>query len=282
VPPDLVECTVEKVAINAVMAGCPPSTCRWCWPRRGRLHRRVQHARPAGHHHAGGTGGDRERPDPPRIGMNSASTPRPGQPGQRTIGRALQLVIRNVGGGRPGEVDRATLGNPGKLGFCFAEDEEGSPWTPLRSTGGPTPRRRRRHPVRRRGPPAHRRPALARPREPGAHVRRLPAHRRTTRSCRWRSTPSLVVSPSTPGCSRGRLGPARADRGARRAAPAARRGDRARRRAASPRACPSRLRGRTCRSSATAAAGRATPAAAPACSLPSSAAGPTAPWGASP
>ena len=48
-----------------------------------------------------------------------------------TIGRALQLVIRNVGGGRPGEVDRATLGNPGKLTFCFAEDEEGSPWEPL-------------------------------------------------------------------------------------------------------------------------------------------------------
>ena len=40
-----------------------------------------------------------------------------------TIGRALQLVVRNVGGGRPGEVDRATHGNPGKLGFCFAEND---------------------------------------------------------------------------------------------------------------------------------------------------------------
>jgi hypothetical protein len=40
-------------------------------------------------------------------------------------------VIRNVGGGRPGEVDRATHGSPGKLSFCFAEDEEGSPWEPL-------------------------------------------------------------------------------------------------------------------------------------------------------
>jgi hypothetical protein len=48
-----------------------------------------------------------------------------------TIGRALQLVIRNVGGGKPGEVDRATHGSPGKLSFCFAEDEEGSPWEPL-------------------------------------------------------------------------------------------------------------------------------------------------------
>jgi hypothetical protein len=48
-----------------------------------------------------------------------------------TIGRALQLVVRNVGGGRPGGVDRATLGNPGKYTFCFAEDEDGSPWEPL-------------------------------------------------------------------------------------------------------------------------------------------------------
>ena len=40
-------------------------------------------------------------------------------------------MIRNVGGGRPGEIDRGTFGNPGKLSFCFAEDEEGSPWTPL-------------------------------------------------------------------------------------------------------------------------------------------------------
>jgi hypothetical protein len=48
-----------------------------------------------------------------------------------TIGRALQLVIRNVGGGRPGGVDRSTLGNPGKYTFCFAEDDLGSPWESL-------------------------------------------------------------------------------------------------------------------------------------------------------
>ena len=48
-----------------------------------------------------------------------------------TIGRAVQLIIRNVGGGRPLEVDRATLGNPGKYTYCFAEDEEGSCWEPL-------------------------------------------------------------------------------------------------------------------------------------------------------
>src|SRR5205085_1335124 len=43
----------------------------------------------------------------------------------------LQLIVRNIGGGRPGEIDRATLGGPGKYTFCFAEDEAGSPWEPL-------------------------------------------------------------------------------------------------------------------------------------------------------
>ncbi len=48
-----------------------------------------------------------------------------------TIGRALQLIVRNVGGGRPAGVDRATHGNPGKYTFCFAEAEGTSPWEPL-------------------------------------------------------------------------------------------------------------------------------------------------------
>jgi hypothetical protein len=67
-----------------------------------------------------------------RIGMNSGRNVfGQGNRANSSIGRALQLVVRNVGGGRPGEVDRATHGSPGKLSFCFAEDEEGSPWEPL-------------------------------------------------------------------------------------------------------------------------------------------------------
>jgi len=53
-----------------------------------------------------------------------------------TIGRAVQLVIRNVGGGAPGGIDRATLGHMGKQGFCFAEDQVGSPWTSLSEDRG--------------------------------------------------------------------------------------------------------------------------------------------------
>jgi hypothetical protein len=66
------------------------------------------------------------------IGMNSGvNALGQGNRANATIGRALQLIIRNVGGGRPGEIDRAALGNPGKYTFCFAEDEAGSPWEPL-------------------------------------------------------------------------------------------------------------------------------------------------------
>src|SRR2546425_6438677 len=67
-----------------------------------------------------------------RIAMNAGGNALgQGNRANATIGRALQLVIRNVGGGRPGEVDRSTMGNPGKYTFCFAEDEQGSPWEPL-------------------------------------------------------------------------------------------------------------------------------------------------------
>jgi hypothetical protein len=48
-----------------------------------------------------------------------------------TLGRALRLVLRNVGGALPGDLDRATHGQPGKYSFCCAENERASPWEPL-------------------------------------------------------------------------------------------------------------------------------------------------------
>jgi hypothetical protein len=66
------------------------------------------------------------------IGMNSGGNALgQGNRANSTIGRALQLVVRNVGGGRPGEVDRATHGSPGKIGFCFAENDVESPYGTL-------------------------------------------------------------------------------------------------------------------------------------------------------
>jgi hypothetical protein len=48
-----------------------------------------------------------------------------------TLGRALRLILQNIGGALPGEMDRATQGQPGKFTFCCAENEEENPWEPL-------------------------------------------------------------------------------------------------------------------------------------------------------
>jgi hypothetical protein len=133
VPPDLAPCSVEKVAVNAVLAGCKPeyfpvvlaaveAACTSEFNAHGLLATTM----------AAGPVLVVNGPIRRRIGMNSGRNVfGQGNRANATIGRALQLVIRNVGGGRPGEVDRATHGNPGKVSFCFAEDEEGSPWEPL-------------------------------------------------------------------------------------------------------------------------------------------------------
>jgi thioredoxin reductase (NADPH) len=69
-----------------------------------------------------------------RIGMNSgAGCFGPGNRANATIGRALRLVMMNVGGALPGETDRATQGSPAKYTWCFAENEAASPWPPYRS-----------------------------------------------------------------------------------------------------------------------------------------------------
>jgi hypothetical protein len=67
-----------------------------------------------------------------RIGMNSGvNALGQGNRANASIGRTLQLIIRNVGGGVPGGIDRACLGNPGKYTFCFAEDDSDPEWEPL-------------------------------------------------------------------------------------------------------------------------------------------------------
>ena len=67
-----------------------------------------------------------------RIGMNALGNCLGG--GNRanvTIGRAVRLVMMNIGGSRPPDSDVAIHGQPGKISMCFAEDEEGTPWEPL-------------------------------------------------------------------------------------------------------------------------------------------------------
>ena len=140
VPPDLVEVTVEKIAINAVMAGCRPEYLPWviaaveaiCTDEFN-IHGVLATTMPVGPVIVCNGPGTKA------IGMNAAGNALgQGNRANLTIGRAVQLVVRNVGGGRPGEVDRATHGNPGKISFCFAELEDGSPFSPLaESLGAP-------------------------------------------------------------------------------------------------------------------------------------------------
>lgn len=66
------------------------------------------------------------------IGMNAeANALGPGNRANATIGRAVHLALQNIGGAKPGETDMATLGQPGKYTFCFAENEAANPWLPL-------------------------------------------------------------------------------------------------------------------------------------------------------
>jgi len=65
------------------------------------------------------------------IGMNGdCNAFGSGNRANATIGRALRLVLLNVGGGWPGELDKSTLGHPGKYTYCVAENEMASPWAP--------------------------------------------------------------------------------------------------------------------------------------------------------
>jgi hypothetical protein len=75
-----------------------------------------------------------------RLGMNcGANALGPGNRANATIGRAVHLAMQNIGGARPGELDMATLGQPGKFTFCCAENEAESPWPSLHARRGRRP-----------------------------------------------------------------------------------------------------------------------------------------------
>lgn len=133
VPPDYVECSVEKVAINAVMAGCKPeylptvlavveAALQDAFCMHGLLCT-TYFSSPVVI-----VNGPVTRHIDMNSGINALGQ---GNRANATIGRALQLIVRNVGGGKPGGIDRATLGNPGKYTFCFSEDESDPQWPSL-------------------------------------------------------------------------------------------------------------------------------------------------------
>ena len=141
IPPNNVPCTVEKIAINAVMAGCKPEYMPVVLAA-------VEAAlEPEFAMHGllcttwfSGPMVVVNGPIARRIGMNcGVNALGQGNRANASIGRALQLVIRNVGGGVPGGIDRATLGWPGKYTLCFAEDESDPDWQPLSVERGVAP-----------------------------------------------------------------------------------------------------------------------------------------------
>ncbi|MDE0207100.1 MAG: hypothetical protein OXP66_13875, partial [Candidatus Tectomicrobia bacterium] len=72
-----------------------------------------------------------------RLGLNAgANALGPGTRANAAIGRALQFVLRTIGGAEPGRNDKATMGQPGKFTFCCAENTLASPWEPLHVNRG--------------------------------------------------------------------------------------------------------------------------------------------------
>jgi len=123
----------EKAAINAVLAGCLPAYMPVVVAVLGAMCDAQYNL----HGTSASTGGAApfivvNGPVRTLIGMNAThNVLGNGNRANATIGRAIRLVLINVLGVIPGEMDRSTLGHPGKFTFCIAEDEEDSPWAPL-------------------------------------------------------------------------------------------------------------------------------------------------------
>jgi hypothetical protein len=140
IPPCYGAATVEKIAANAVMAGCPPGMMRVLIPlvRAVADERFNAHGLQATTHFAA-----------PLVVVNGPVRHELGfHSGQNlfsnvsransSLGRALQLILLNLGGARPDGIDMSALGHPGKFSFCIAESEEESPWDPLHVDQGLT------------------------------------------------------------------------------------------------------------------------------------------------
>lgn len=131
--PNLGEVTIEKIAINAVMAGCKPQYMPVVIA--------AVEAISTDDYNVHGVMATTMGASPVivvngpirhQIGMNMGmGALGQGNRANATIGRAVRLVIRNVGGAKPGETERSVLGNPMKFTMCFAEWEERNPWQPL-------------------------------------------------------------------------------------------------------------------------------------------------------
>lgn len=133
VPPRNGAATVEKIAINAVMTGCRPeylpvliAAIEAMVQPSYNLYGRQTTTHPGGHLlivHG---------PIRNELDVNCRQNVfGHGWRANATMGRALRLIMINIGGNLPGITDMATHGHPGKYSYCMGEDEENTPWEPL-------------------------------------------------------------------------------------------------------------------------------------------------------
>jgi len=131
-PPRRVFPTLESIAANAVMAGCKAeyfpvvvSTVRALLNPEYNLHGTLATTHPCA------PGVILNGPIRGQLDVNCGGNCfGQGHRANATIGRAVQLTLLNVGGAKPGLMDRSTQGSPAKYTFCFGENEEESPWEP--------------------------------------------------------------------------------------------------------------------------------------------------------
>ena len=138
IPPRWAEATVENIAINAVMAGCVPAHMPLliaavqaaCDPAFGLYSvQATTHPCAVMMLVSGPVVGE--------LGLNVAhGSFGPGFRANAAAGRALRLVLINVGGAVPGQGDQSTHGSPAKFSYCVAENEAATPWEPFRVTRG--------------------------------------------------------------------------------------------------------------------------------------------------
>src|SRR5260370_1431713 len=140
-PPNYGRVTVEKAAVNAVMAGCRPEYLPVL------LAAAECACDPAFNLHGVATSTHFSAPlvvvNGPvrqRIGLNcSFGVFGPGYRANATIGRAVRLLMINVGGAGPDEMSMSTFGHPGRYTYCIGEHEEASPWPPYHVARGQPP-----------------------------------------------------------------------------------------------------------------------------------------------
>jgi hypothetical protein len=133
VPPRMGVATVEKVAINAVMAGCKPAYLPVLIAAvRALLQRPFNLNGLQATTHVSAPLLIVNGPLVRALEVNGKHNCfGQGWRANATIGRAIRLVLLNIGGGAPATVDKATFGHPGKYSYCIAENEDDSPWEPL-------------------------------------------------------------------------------------------------------------------------------------------------------